>query len=405
MTNVAPLDGLTVIEVASWIAAPSAAALMADMGARVIKVEPPEGDGLRYVAYQPQVEGDRARTNYAFQLDNRGKRSLALDLEKPGAAAVVLRLCAGADVFVCNLTPARQERFGLTPAALLAVNPRLVYAALTGYGLRGPDAERDAMDNTAFAARSGLALLSGEADAPVSRIRGGQGDHTAALNLLAAVLLALRMRDADGRGRVVDVSLFATGIWTIGQDFSAALVDERQPPRGERRSPPNPLSNSYRCRDGGWLVFTMAKADLYWPAFCRAIGRERIIDDPRFATFAARRENSRELTAMIEEAFAREDQAYWRPRLDAAGLVWAPAASLPEVVRDGQAEATGIFAEIEHPLVGTFRTVAAPFRIEGADVRPRGPAPEIGQHTAEVLGDFGFSDAAVADLAARGLFG
>jgi crotonobetainyl-CoA:carnitine CoA-transferase CaiB-like acyl-CoA transferase len=240
---VAPLDGIKVVEVANWLAAPSAAALMRDMGADVIKVEPPGGDvfrrfDLRAIGYDHDFP-----LNYAFELDNRGKRSIAIALDRPGGAELVHRLCARADLFVTNLTQPRRERYRLTEEAVCAVNPRIIYTSLTGYGTHGPDAERAGFDYAAFWARTGIMGTLGEPPSAPPLCRGGQGDHTTALNVLAAALAALRLRDRTGRGQHVEVTLYGTGIWPIGADFSAALVARQHPRRHDRSAPANPIWN------------------------------------------------------------------------------------------------------------------------------------------------------------------
>jgi crotonobetainyl-CoA:carnitine CoA-transferase CaiB-like acyl-CoA transferase len=398
-----PLDGVHVLEVANWVAAPSAAALLADLGARVIKVEPPGGDAMRYMARQPDVTGARAAMNYAFQQDNRGKESIVLDLERDAGREVLLRLCERADVLVSNMVPRRQARFRLTPSELWERNPRLVYASLTSYGLVGPEADRGGFDNASYFARSGISLLTGGPESPVLRFRTGMGDHAAALSLIAAVLAALRLRDRTGRGQLVDASLFGTAVWTLGQNYSAALADGRQPPRFDPARPANPIANAYATRDGRWVVLTMGQSDRYWARFCDAIGRPELATDPAFETADGRRDSSERLTRLIATAFAGEDLAYWRERLNAAGLLWAPALELPEVCEDEQARAIGIFASVQHPVAGRFDTVAAPFRLAG--VRVRGPAPEYGAHTWAVLGEIGLPEEEVVRLAEAGAFG
>ena len=259
----APLEGIRVVEVANYLAAPSAGALMADMGADVIKVEPPGGDVYRAFELASLGYDHDFATNYAFELDNRGKRSITVDLEAPGGPALVRRLAAGADVFLTNLIQRRRERFALTIEELQAANPSLIYASFSGYGTEGPDADRAGFDYAAFWARSGLMSLLGDPGAPPPLCRAGQGDHTTALNLLAAILAALRLRDQSGEGQVVDVTLLGTGLWTIGTDLAAALQAGHQPPRHDRERPPNALWNSYRCADGRWLLLVMLQPDRY----------------------------------------------------------------------------------------------------------------------------------------------
>jgi crotonobetainyl-CoA:carnitine CoA-transferase CaiB-like acyl-CoA transferase len=296
---VAPLEGIRVVEVANWLAAPSAAALLGDLGADVIKVEPPGGDvfrrfDLRAIGYSREFE-----LNYAFELDNRGKRSITVALDRPGGPELVHRLCARGDLFITNLTQPRRERYRLTEEAVREASPRIVYASLTGYGTRGPDAARPGFDYAAFWARAGVMGVLGEPPSAPPLCRGGQGDHTTALNLLAAVLAALRVREQTGEGQYVDVTLFGTGIWTIGADISAALSAREQPARHDRAAPANPIWNSYRTSDERWILFVMHQPEPYWPRFCAAIGEPDWASDERYDSAPKRAERSVELVGAL----------------------------------------------------------------------------------------------------------
>ena len=400
----APLDGVQVLEVANWLAAPSAAALMCDLGADVIKVEPPSGDVFRHFDLA-SINPHDYDLNYAFELDNRGKRSIVVSLDRPGGPELVRRLAAEADVFVTNLTPPRRQRYGLDDSAIRAVNPRTIYASLTGYGTRGPDAARAGFDYSAFWARSGIMGALAQPSSPPPLNRGGQGDHTTALNLLAAILAALLLRERTGEGQYVEVTLQASGMWTIGADLVAAAVSGKQPPRHDRTNPPNPIWNSYQTRDERWLLLVMPQPEPYWGAFCEAISETDWTHDARYDSLAARREHAAELTSAIERRFAQEDLAYWSKRLDQFGLIWAPAADLPEVLADPQVEAMGLLTTVEHPEAGPYQTLNTPFEVRGASIGPRGPAPALGADTESILAELGLSTVEVAELAANGVLG
>ncbi|MDP6604909.1 MAG: CoA transferase [Dehalococcoidia bacterium] len=402
---VAPLSGIRVVEVSNWLAAPSAAALMADLGADVVKVEPPGGDAFRHFDMRAFGYDHDFVTNAAFELDNRGKQSIVVALDRPGGPELVKRLAEDADVFITNLVQHRRERYGLTVEDVQAVNDGLVYVSFSGYGTDGPDADRAGFDYAAFWARSGIMGLMGEPPSSPPICRPGQGDQTTALNLLASTLAALRMRDQTGEGQVVDVTLLGTGIWTIGPDLSAVLQAHQHPPRHERSHPANPIWNPYRCSDDRWLLLVMPQPDRYWPPFCEMVERPEWVSDERYDTLVHRMEHSEQLTAEIDAIFASAGLATWAQRLDAAGLIWAPVAELPEVVDDPTVRALGSFAEVEHPEFGSFETLAAPFKIRGADLAPRGPAPALGQHTQAVLEELGLDADELAELAVAGVFG
>jgi len=385
------LAGLRVLELANWVAAPSCAALMADMGADVIKIEPPGGDPYRSYM-QRAIEYSHPFThNLAFQLDNRGKRSLTVDLARAEGAALVRRMAGHADVFITNLLPMRRERFGLTAERLLALQPRLIDVTLTGYGTSGPDANLPGYDYSAYWARSGIMALMGEPPSPPALQRGAMGDHTAALNLLAATLAALRLRDLTNEGQRVEVSLLATGHWILGCDLSGALLDPQQPPRHDRGEPPNLLWNAYPTKDERWILIVIPQSDSRWPAFSRMVGHPEWGSDPRFTTADGRRAHAKELVRQIDPVFRRYTLAEWAPRLDEAGMIWAPVRLITEVVDDPQAAALERFVEIEHPEIGRFPTVAAPFTLSSGNPRPRRAAPLLDQDTTPILREYGLA--------------
>lgn len=401
---VAPLEGITVLELANWVAAPSCAALMADMGADVVKVEPLTGDGMRGKLRQPALPEGAPKTDFPFHLDNRGKRSVAIDLADERGGEVVRAMASTADVFITNLLPGRLERYGLTPGQVHDINPALVYGIVSGYGTEGPDADRIAFDLTAFFGRGGIMSLIGEPDEPPPAFRAGQGDHVTALCLLSGILAALRVRDQTGAGQVVKTALMQAGAWTIGCDMAAALVDKKQPSKRRRDQAISPMNTRYQCGDGVWVNLS-AHNQGAWPKFCEAIGRHELADDERYDTPAKRFQAGAELVTLVDEAFRSQPFSYWAGRLDAAGILWGRVAGLPDVIDDPQARALGMFSAIEHPEAGRFETLAAPFSIEGADVAVRGPAPDCGEHTAEVLAQFGIDDDRVAELTKAGVLG
>ena len=398
----APLDGIKVIEIDSWMAAPSAGALLADLGATVIKIEPPGGDPMRNNGRPAKVDSAFKDYDLQFDVDNRGKQSIVVALDTPAGIDVVHRLVKDAQIFMCNLLIQRQTRFRLDPASLFAINPRLVHATLTGYGTTGPDAWRPGYDVTAFFGRSGLydAMREGE-QGTVPMARPAQGDHTTGLAMLASMLAALRQMERTGEGQVVETSLYETAVWTQASDFGVTAVDHAPVRRRARHELLSITGNRFPCGDGKWVVFNMMDAGAF-ERLCRTIGREEWLQDPRFKDGKGRYQNMRELVEGVDTTLSTRTRDEWGGIFDKAGLIWGPVLTLDEVSVDPHAHAIGLFPEIEHPVHGTYRTVNAPFRFATADVRPRGPSPEPGQDTRRVLAEAGLSATEIDTLLASG---
>jgi crotonobetainyl-CoA:carnitine CoA-transferase CaiB-like acyl-CoA transferase len=401
----APLDDIRVISIESYMAAPSASAILADLGADVIKVEPLSGDPMRDLGRPPKIDGPLASYDLQFDVDNRGKRSIAVALDHSEGAALVRRLITDADIFMCNLLTHRQARFALDPDNLLKLNPKLVHATLTGYGTTGPEAQRPGYDVTAFFGRSGLYDASREGEnGTVPMARPAQGDHTTGLALVGAILAALRLAERTGRGQVVETSLFETAVWTQASDYAVTAVDRAPVRRRARHEMLSPTANRYPCGDGRWLVINSLEASA-WPKFCRAIGREAWLAEPRFADAKARYKNMATLVEGVDAALSTKGRDEWGAIFDAAGLIWGPVLALDEVAVDPHADAIGLFPEIEHPELGAYRTVNAPMRFRDADVGPRAPAPALGAHTRDVVKSLGLGDAEIEALLARKILG
>ena len=387
----APLADIKVLEVDNYMAAPSAAAILADMGADVLKIEPITGDPMRGLSRPLRVESNLTDYDLQFDVDNRGKRSAAIALDKPEGQALVQRLAQDADVFLCNLLAQRQQRFGLDPETLFTANPRLVHATLTGYGTTGPDAWRPGYDVTAFFGRSGLSDAMREGvDGVVPRAGVAQGDHTTGLALVAAILAALRLAERSGEGQVVETSLYETAVWTQASDFSVTATDKAPVRRRARHEALTPMTNRYPCGDGNWVVLNMLDSGA-WERLCRAIGRDEWLADERFTTGGDRYRHMQELVDGIDATLSAKTRDEWGAVFDEQGVIWGPVLGLHEVVDDPHANAIGLFPELHHPELGAYRTVNAPMRFNSADVRPRGPAPTVGQHTEQILREAGLS--------------
>jgi crotonobetainyl-CoA:carnitine CoA-transferase CaiB-like acyl-CoA transferase len=397
---VSPLHGIRVLEIANWVAVPSAAALLCDLGAEVVKVEPLIGDPMRNVLRKPQRGlPPEQEHDFAFQVDNRGKRSLAVALDQVAGQQLIHRLLPRFDVLMTNLLPNRQLRVGLDPARAHAIHPPLIHASLSAYGHRGRERDAPGFDVTAFFVRAGIADVVGDPEGPPARSRPGQGDHPTGLNMLAAILAALRLRDQTGEGQTVEISLLQTATWGIANDLSVALIDRKPVTRPTHVHSPNPLNQYWQCQDGRWLFIyeTVPRAGK-WTAFCQAIERLEWNDDPRFAGHAERVENIEALHGLLAAIFRQRTLAEWGERLERFGITWHRVAQLDEVVDDPQLAANQAFTEVEHRRIGRFETLAAPFRIVDADVKVRGAAPDTGEHTREVLLELGVSEAEIQGL-------
>ncbi|MBI4082340.1 MAG: CoA transferase [Candidatus Lambdaproteobacteria bacterium] len=399
----APLQDIRVVELAEGLAVAAACAYLADLGAAVVKIEPPGGDPARGRRLPWAANG--GPLNPGFQMDNRGKRSLTLDTGRSESAEVLAELLRRADIFATDLDPEAQGRRGLTLAALAAVNGRLVHVTLTPYGSRGPGNRRPGNDYHAFWARSGIMGMMGEPPSAPSMQRPGMGDHAASINLVTATMAALRQRDVSGRGVGAEVTLHGSGIWMLAADIASTHVAQRNSPRQERPRALNPFRNHYRTRDGHWLFLVMPQPKVYWAKICRALGREEWLDAARHGSYEQMMERHEALVGELDRLFAGRDFEEWKRRLDAEKLIWAPGAELPQVVEDPQLHAMAYFPALDVPGAGRLRTVAAPVRIEGVAIGPQGPAPEPGQHTDAILGELGYDAARIARLRGAGVLG
>jgi len=405
----APLDDITIVEIDSYMAAPSAGAILADLGATIIKVEPLTGDPLRGMSRPIKNESMSAAKkayDFSFDVDNRGKQSIAVALDKPEGADLVRQLVANADIFMCNLLINRQKKFGLDAQSLFAVKPNLVHATLTGYGTTGSDAWRPGYDVTAFFGRSGLydAMREGE-DGVIPMARPAQGDNTTGLAFAGAIMAALRMAERSGEGQEVETSLYETAVWTQATDYAVSANDLAPVRKRARKEMLAITANRFPCGDGKWVVFNMMPDPAFWPRMCQAIGVEALIEDERFIDSSSRYRNMQELIGLIDDALRCKSRDEWGVIFDQAGLIWGPVLGLHEVPQDQQAQDLGMFPTLEHPEFGAYRSVSIPMRFANADVGPKGPAPSIGQHSIDVLKDNGLGDEQIASLIKEGIVG
>lgn len=382
-----PVAGVKVVELGVWVAGPAAGGILADWGADVIKIEPPSGDPARMFG---RMLGCDLGLNPPFEMDNRSKRSVVLDLGTDAGRATAFELLSDADVFLTNVRPGALQRLGLDFASVSAANPRLVYGLITGYGEDGPDADRAAFDVAAFWSRAGVAhLLTRPGDTPPFQ-RGGMGDHSAGMTMAAAVCAALLARERTGTGQLVTTSLYRQGAYTVSFDLNTYLMTGQPIAIGQRETMGNPCMNNYAASDGRRFWIVGLEPERHWPALCRAVGRPEWRDDPRFADARARAANSATLIAALDDIFATRPLDEWAQVF--AGepdFFWSPINALEDVVADEQFHAAGGIVYVpdgadEHAAVPM---VATPADFHGTPWAPRSAAPELGQHTREILAD------------------
>jgi crotonobetainyl-CoA:carnitine CoA-transferase CaiB-like acyl-CoA transferase len=378
------MEGVRIVELGVWVAGPAAGGILADWGADVIKIEPPTGDPARMFGRMLGIEDGMSPP---FEMDNRGKRSVVLDLTTDDGRASAFELLSGTDVFLTNVRPAALRRAGLDFETVAARNPRLVYGLITGYGERGPDADRAAYDVAAFWARAGLAhLLTRPGETPPFQ-RGGMGDHTAGMTLAAAICAALVARTRTGKGQLVSTSLYRQGAYTVSFDLNTFLMTGHSIAIGQRETMGNPCMNNYTAGDGRRFWIVGLQGDRHWPALCRAVGRSEWLTDPRFDTGRSRAANAVVLIGELDEIFAAKPLDDWaKVFAGEPDFFWSPINSIEDVVADDQFHAAGGVVYV--PDGGAVAPmVATPADFHGTPWEPRSAAPKLGEHTDEILAE------------------
>jgi crotonobetainyl-CoA:carnitine CoA-transferase CaiB-like acyl-CoA transferase len=392
-------EGLKVLDCASFIAAPAAATVLSDFGADVIKIEPPgSGDPYRNL---PNLPGyPVSEHNFAWLLEARNKKSLALDLSKTEGQAVLHKLAGEADVFITNYPPAVRERLGITYDRLAPLNERLIYASFTGYGEKGEEANKPGFDSSAYWARSGLMdLVRADTNTTPARSIAGMGDHPCAMALYGAIVTALYKRERTGKGSHVASNLMANGVWAASVLAQAKLCGAKFGERRPRERALNAVTNHYKCKDGRWIILSLLNEDRQFPTLARCLARDDLVADPRFATRADRHAHSVELIGVFDEVFATRTLAEWRKLLDGNGLVFGVVGILDDIPTDQQMLDNEVLVPFEND---TMLTINSPIWVDGAKkVQPRKP-PGVGAHSDEILRNAGYDEASIARLRASG---
>jgi len=393
-------SGLKVVDFTSFVAGPGAAVILSDFGADVIKVEPPKGEVWRNGnKFPPQPF---AKDAYQWHLANRNKRGIALDLKSPDAGKVLERLVRWADVFIVNTPHHARKKLKLEYEYVVQWNPRLIYADLTGYGEKGPDANLPGFDLTAYWSRSGLLSLTRDAGAPPTWPFSGTGDNPTAVVLFAAIVMGLYRRERTGKGSYVTTSLLACGAWATSVALSAALTGAKFG-QHDRKNPPSVATNVYKSSEGTWFLLALPPDKI--PALLDSIGHADVLKDPRFANAENLAANRPQLTAMADEIFGSQPMSHWREVFDKANLTYGLVRDPSDVIKDPQLQENGIIVPIDGAGGNLKLTVSSPIQVHGVNKVPAKRAPELGEHNEGILKELGFAPNEIEGLRASGVIG
>jgi len=400
------LEGLKVIEMATYVAAPAAGAMLRDWGADVTKIEPLNGCPMRRF-FEGMKSNVPIEGNPIFTLDNRGKKGITINTSDQKGADIVRKMINDADVFLTNVRPQSLESAKLDHKTLMKINPRLIYCSLTGYGLEGEEKNKPGFDIAAYWSRSGMAHLTQRKGEEPLPIRTASGDHITAISTVSGILAALYERGNTGVGKLVETSLVRTGIYSIGSDMALQLKFGRVPSTKNRDQQINPLFNFFKTKDDRWICLSpRAGGDYDMPKVVRAIGKEEWLNNDKFNSNQARRENASEFIKEMDKAFSNHTLSEWGNKLDAEDLVWSPVQNLKEVSMDSQAIASGAFSEVEdQDCSESYKTVSSPVRFHNSDDGPKGPAPKLGQDNFKVLNELGIGENEINSLIDEGVVG
>ena len=398
MANDNIFSGLKVVDLASFIAGPSAAVILSDFGADVIKVEPPSGELWRHAHNAPPQPV--AEDAYPWHLTNRNKRGMALDLKSPGAQQVLERLVKWADVLIVNTPHPARARLKLEYEDVAPWNSRLIYADITGFGDRGPDANLPGFDITSYWARSGLLSMTRDAGAPPTWPVAGSGDNATAMGLYSAIVTALYRRERTGEGAHVTTSLLAQGIWSASVSIQAALCDAKFFGPHDRKNPANAAMNVYRAADDTWFVLVVTSDKL--AAVAVAIGRPDLLTDPRFSDPAKLMVNMPQLTSILDEVFGAHPMEHWYQVFQGIHVTFGAVRDPREVINDPQLQANNIIVSLEGAGGKLTSTISSPIQVHGVAKVSARRAPKIGEHSEEILHQLGFSSTEIDTMRTSG---
>ena len=385
------LEGIRILDWTIWQQGPIATALLADLGAEVIKIEDrmggDPGRGVRRArGLSASLPGGR---NFYFEYTNHNKKSISVDLKKEKGKEVIYRLVKNSDIFVQNFRKGVASRMSMDYETLSQYNPKLIYATASGYGQRGPDSSRTAMDLQGLA-RSGIMNTLGEPDMPPLTMIGGIADQMGAIMVAYGLLAALVARERLGIGQEIDASHLGSMVTLQGLNVAASLLLGKEMPRESRIKTDNPLWNRYECKDGRWICLAHMQSDRFWPGFCEALGRKDLEKDPRFENMDKRAENCQELISILDEVFATKTYDEWDRVLQEKGdFIYTKIQTVSDLSSDPQVLENEYIVDFNHPVLGEIKMVGSPIRFSKTPGTIRLPAPEFGEHTEEVLTEIG----------------
>jgi len=391
------LGDIRVIELATMVFAPSACVVLSDFGAEVIKVEPPNGGDLNRNWHK--IHGlpvsDMA---YPFQMNNRNKKSVVLDLKSEAGYEAFCKLIADADVMVTNYRLKALERLKLDYESVKAINPKLIYALGTGFGEHGEERHKPGYDTVCYWTRSAIEMQVFPFEGWLGIFPYGAGDHPSGMTLFASIMTGLYQRQQTGKGCKVSTSLLANGAWANSVMLQAQLAGAEFRVKRPRDNAYNFVALHYRTRDERLLKLTIVNSDKDWRPFCHAIERTDFLEDERFNTEAGRIENMPLLISELSTVFASQDIAFWQSKLEQYDVPHAVVSTYEEAANDPQKAANNIVVPLDHPEYGKIRTISSPFEVSGYNKREPGAAPRLGEHTEEVLKELGYSEDEVQRL-------
>jgi len=391
-------SGLKVVDFSSFVAAPGAAVILSDFGADVIKVEPPNGDPWRFGhKIPPQPLADEP---YQWHLANRNKRSITLDLKSPSAQQVLRKLVSWADVLIVNTPHPARKKLKLEYEDVAQWNPRLIYADLTGFGEKGPDADLPGFDITSYWARSGLLSMTRDAGAPPTWPVGGSGDNATAVGIYSGIVTALYRRERTGKGSYVTTSLLAEGVWSASVSIQGALAGAKFAAPHDRMHPANAALNVYRASDGTWFVLIITPDKV--AAVAKAIGRADLLTDPRFSDSQKLMANVSQLASILDDVFGAQPMAHWYAVFSGLHVTFGAVSGPEEVIKDPQLTLNDIVVPLEGAGGKLTSTISSPIQVHGVRKVPARRAPALGEHNEEILRELGFDTKGIDGLRASG---